>query len=227
MQADFDNFIEDLSQATIKTQEFSFYSHREAQLYLAQTRQKIRSMLDQGGSALIKGLQALAQHQGDAMRSHVAGVARKLLKNLDSGKQLNRIIEHEVLGNDNSLRYFCESASDFSDCSDYEVEACVMYVLIVFFSGNAQPYVYLGTMLWRREGIAVAQKFYSRIVKVIHDPALDYFAADCLIKSGHHFEAQQLLQQSLNNRLITTDNYRHVRQQIIELMATCGNTQAR
>lgn len=221
MQADLNNFIEELAQETIKSQALYFSSHREAQTTLAQTRQKIRSMLDQGGSALIKGLQALAQHQGDYMRSHVAGVARKLLKNLNSGKQLNRIIEHELFGNENSLRYFCETASDFSDCSDYEVEACVLYVLLVFFSGNAQPYVYLGSMLWRREGIAAAQNFYSKIVEVIHDPALDYFAADCLIKAGRGFLAHQLLEQSLQNELITTENYRQVHAQIIALMATC------
>ena len=221
MHKDLDSFIESLAQATIKQRDCGFSSHREAQNYLSQTKQQIRTVLEQGSTALLKGLQTLSQHQGDQIRCHVAGIAKKLLKHLNTGKQLNRIIEQELLGNDHALRYFCETANDFSECSDYEVEACVLTVLIAFFSGNAQPYVYFGTMLWRREGIVAAANFYSKIVEVIHDPALDYFAADCLLKSNRRAHARTLLQQSLQHQLITSDSYRHVRQEIISLMASC------
>lgn len=221
MHTDLDSFIETLAQAAVNERDFGFASHREAQHYLAQTRQKIREGLEQGSHTLIKGLQTLSQHQGDHIRCYVAGIARKLLKNLGAGKQLNRIIEQELIGNDHALRYFCETAGDFSQSSDYEVEACVLSVLLAFFSGNAQPYVYFGTMLWRREGIAVAERFYSKIVEVIHDPALDYFAADCLLQSNRRTQARALLQQSLQHERITSHSYRQVRQDIISLMARC------
>lgn len=221
MELNLDSFIEEFAHAAIQERDFSFSSHREAQAYLMQTRQKIRGLLDQGSTALVKGLQCLAQHQGDHMRTYVAGIARRLLKNIRSGKQLNHIIEHELIGNDHSLRYFCEAASDFSETTDDEVEACVLYVLIAFFSGNAQPYVYFGSMLWRREGIVAAERFYAKIVEVIRDPALDYFAADCMIKLNHRAEANELLQRSLQHQLIGTDNYRSVKQAITELMADC------
>jgi len=216
-----DNFIDNITNLVIQNQGLSFSTHREAQLHLDKTRTDIRKLMRQSNTLFVEGLNYFAKTSlGDA-HSYVTTVAAKLLKNLDSAKKLKKVIDTDIMSKELSLLYFSEAVSEFYECGDYHRELCVISVLIALFPLNAQPYVYYGSLVWRQEGKAAAEIFYSKIIDVIHDPALDYFAADCFIKNGNSGKARELLQNSQKNPLMAEDIYKNVKQHIHDLIEQC------
>jgi len=221
MFSESDNFIDNVTQVVLQNQGLHFASQREAQQHLDKTRTEIRSLMRQSNALFVEGLNHLAQNSLGHAHPYVATVAAKMLKNLDSAKKLKKIIDADVIGRELSLLFFSDAVNAFYDCGDYHKELCVISVLIALFPLNAQPYVYYGSLLWRKEGKESAEMFYSKIIEVIHDPALDYFAADCFIKNGNGGKARELLQNAQKNPLMAEDIYKNVKQHIHDLIGQC------
>jgi len=221
MFSESDSFISNITQLVMQNQGLQFTTHREAQQHLEKTRTEIRKLMRQSNALFVEGLQYLAQSSLGDLHAYVASVAAKMLKNLDSAKKLKKIIDADVLHKELSLLFFSDAVNEFHECGDYHKELCVISVLIALFPLNAQPYIYYGSLLWRKEGKAAAEMFYSKIVDVIRDPALDYFAADCYIKNGNRDQAKTLLLAAQKNPLMAEDAYKNVRQHVDELIAQC------
>ena len=95
----------------------------------------------------------------------------------------------------------------FYDCGDFQQEHSVISVFLTLFPLHPQPYACLATLIWRRDGIQAAQNFYEHIVDVFKNPLLDYFSADCFLKSGHAEKAKPLLQRAYRKAQDTLDQY--------------------
>lgn len=216
-----DIFIDNITQLVIQNQDLSFSSQREAQRHLDKTRTDMRKLMKESNALFIAGLHYLKEYEQSHTHTYVASVAGKILKSLDSAKKLQRVIETEVSNQEMSLYLFSEVVFDLVECGDYHKEVCVIAVVMSLFPLNAQPYVYYGSLLWRRDGKQAAEEFYSRIVEVFHDPALDYFAAECFIKNGNREKAKLLLQNAQNNQLMAQENYKNVKMNIQELIEQC------
>ncbi|MET3107434.1 hypothetical protein AAKU67_001498 [Oxalobacteraceae bacterium GrIS 2.11] len=182
MRIEFDKYLEGIAISVTQQQGLNFSNYNDAQQHLKKTKSEIYSYIQKGNELFMEGLRVLQEKNHGHVHGYVAGVADKLLKNLKSGKKLKRAVD-EVLQNEHSLRFFAEAAKSFYDCGDYHREQCVIAVLMGLFPLNPQPYIYLGSLIWRKDGIAAADLFYSNIIQVIQDPALYYFAADCFYKN--------------------------------------------
>ena len=216
-----DCFIDDITLRFVQSQGCNFTSHHEAQRHFEKTKLEIRKLIKQSNSQFIEGLSYLKECNQGPVHRYVSGVADKILKHLDSSKKLNKIIETDILNFDRSLLYFSDVINEFYDCGDFRKELCLISVVMALFPFNAQPYVYYGSLLWRQEGKDAADVFYTKIVEALHDPALDYFAADCFIKNGNREKAKKLLLQSQKNELLASEKYSNVKQNIQELIAQC------
>ncbi len=221
MSNDINQFIEAIAVKVAKEKGLHFSSERDAHQYLEKTKLQIRQLIKHGNSNFFDGLRYLCENDQGYVHSYVAGVANKILKNLDSAKKLNKIIETEIIKNDRSLLFFTDVINEFQIAGDFHREVCVLSVLMTLFPANPQPYVFYASFLWRSEGKAVAELFYSKITDLLEDPALDYFAADCFIKNGKRDKARELLQKSLGRELIAHQNYVSVKKNIQELMQKC------
>jgi len=209
--------IDSIAVNVIQHQGFSFSSHHELQRQVEQTRSEIRQSLKQGNALLMQGLTLLKENDC----GYVSEICKKLLKHSQSSKKISKIIDTEILNNDRSLSLFLESVSRFHDCGDFYKEECVLTAFISLFPDHPQPYAFYGTLIWRRDGINAADEFYSKLIKVIHEPGLDYFAADCFLKNGNKEKSKNLLQQTLNYQQTTQESYCGVKQKIIDLIQEC------
>jgi len=221
MHTELNQFIESIAVGAAKEKGLHFSSAREAQQYLEKSKLQIRQLIHEGNVNFFEGLQLLTENSEGHVRQFVAGVAGKILKNLDSTKKLNKIIEDDIIKNDRALLFFSDVINEIQEAGDFHKELCALSVLMTLFPANPQSYVYYAAYLWRKEGKAAAELFYSKITEVLQDPALDYFAADCFIKNGNRPKARKLLEKSLERGLISHENYDNVKKNIQELMERC------
>jgi tetratricopeptide (TPR) repeat protein len=166
---------------------------------------------------LMEGL-CILRDQG---QGYVASISKKIIQHLESSKKLSQLIENEIIKNEQSMSLFMDAVDSFYDCGDFHQEQCVISVMLALFPLNPQPYVYLGTLIWRRDGIAVAEHYYEKIVKVLVDPALDYFAADCFFKNGNKDQAKELLQRALDEAKKAPEMYQDTKPAMLALLEKC------
>jgi hypothetical protein len=93
---------------------------------------------------------------------------------------------------------------------------------MVLFPFHPQPYACYATLIWRKEGIEAAAAFYTQLVGAMEDPVLDYFAADCFIKSGNHTKARELIQRALAKTQPSLQEHQELRQHLLELTRRCN-----
>jgi tetratricopeptide (TPR) repeat protein len=211
----FDDQLDSIVANVIRQQGLSFSSHNEAQLYLKKIKRQIEDCCKQGSDLLIEGLKALQEKNHGYVHSYVAAMSTKLLKHLHSSKKLKTVIE-EITKNERSLLYFTEAVKGYVDCGDHQKELAVISVLLTLYPLNPQAYICFATLIWRTEGIAAADAFYSKVIELIQEPALFYFAADCFYKNGNKEKAKEIAQQALAKAEITNDSYG--RQHLLEFI---------
>lgn len=192
----------------------AFSSLKQAQQHQKQIKADLLTLFTQGERTLIKGLTCLAADDTGRVHSYVAGVCAKLSKHIDSSKKFNRIIESDIAGSKHALLLFSEVIEKFLNNGDAEQEQSVLMVMMVLFPFHPQPYLYLGTSVWRNEGIDAAAALYAEVLKVIPDPAIYYFAADCFYQKGDKKQAWKLLQSGLKAARGSPGVHDHVEQRI-------------
>jgi tetratricopeptide (TPR) repeat protein len=221
MSQEIEDFIDHVAANVAQQQELQFSSQQEARRYLEKTKLEIRHSLKEGNEVLMQGLNFIKEKNHGHVHGYTSAMADKLLKHLNSSKKLAQIIETEIMNNERALLFFSEMVGGFYDCGDFYQEECVISVFMALFPLNPQPYVFYGTMLWRRDGIDAAENFYDKILKVIQEPGLAYFAADCFYKNGQKKKAKDLLEQTLNCAQMSLEKYNDVKQQMLTLLGQC------
>jgi len=217
MVSDIEKQLEHAIALSAQYQGISFASHRETQRHLEKTKLEIRQSFLHCNAAMQEGLRYLKEMNC----GYVSVISAKLLKSLGSSKKLSKVIEQEILANDGAIEQFIEAINVFYEREESQIVQNAVTVLMRLFPLHPQPYIYLGTLIWRNDGIAAAEIFYSKIVEVIEDPALDYFAAECLYKNANKNKAKELLLRALHNTTTSPDMYRDIRQLIIKLLELC------
>lgn len=202
-----------------KQQDVSFSSQKQAQRYLDNLKEDIRHLFQQSNEALVKGLTYLSENNQGYAQNYVAGIAMKLLRRLGAGKTINQIIESEIWSNENALLFFAEAVDACIDRNDLEREQCAITVLMALFPLNPQPYIYLGSSIWRNEGIAAAASFYDKVANVLQSPPLSYFAAECFYQNGDKDKARQALQSALEQTPLSPE----LASEITQLLAQINN----
>jgi hypothetical protein len=198
MYLELENQLENIAVIVAKQQVGSFSSQRAAHLYLEKTKADIRQILKQSSPLLIKGLSYLTENDQGQAHSYVAGVSAKLLKHVDSSKKFNRIVESEIWTNDYSLTHFTEVLDEYIDCGDIDKEECLIGTVLALFPLNPQPYIYLGSLVSRKNGVEDAAAYYAKITEVIQNPALYYFAAECFYQNRDKDQAKKYYIARLN-----------------------------
>ena len=188
-----DAALEELAALMVQQQGIHFETHQEAEQHLKGTTLQLRELLQQSSATFVEGL----KHLAECDHHSVATIAKKLLKHIQSPKEMANIIENTILKDDHSLSMFSEAVNSFYGCGDFEVEESVISVLLTLFPLEPQPFACYGTMIWRKNGIEDAVTFYKSIVDLFESPILDYFAADCYAKAGRKVEAKKLLERGL------------------------------
>jgi hypothetical protein len=216
-----DDFIESVAIHVTQQKGVRFSSQKEAQRYIEKTKLEIHHSLKQGNQVLMQGLNFIKEKNHGHVHGYTSAVADKLLKHLNSSKKLAKIVETEIMNNSQALLFFSEMVGEFYDCGDFYQEECVIAVFMALFPLHPQPYVFYATMLWRRDGIQAAEAFYEKIITVIKDPGLNYFAADCFYKSDNQAKAKALLEETLNCEQLSLGDYSDIKQQILALLAQC------
>jgi predicted Zn-dependent protease len=217
LDQEIEQHIETVAALTAEQQGISFFSHREAQRHLDNVRAEVRSAFKHSNAALNNGLRYLKEMNC----GYVSTVSAKLLKHMHSSKKLAALISQEIEMRSDAAEQFIEAVNRFYDWEDNQTVMNAVAVLMRLFPLHPQPYIYLGTLIWRQNGIEAAVAYYGKIVEAIDDPALGYFAADCLYKSGDVQKAKQLLLRALDNEVTSSEVYADVRQNIIELLECC------
>ncbi|MET3106102.1 tetratricopeptide (TPR) repeat protein [Oxalobacteraceae bacterium GrIS 2.11] len=209
--------ITQLAQSAAQKKNLSFGSVGEADRYLANLRHELQLSAQEGSSLLVRGLAYCAELN----EASVSRLCTELLNHVDQPSRLTEIINRTVSCGDNVIDPFLAAMNHFYDCGDFEKEQCVIAVLLALFPLHPQPYVYLGTLIWRKDGTDAAERFYSKIVTIIEDPALDYFAADFFYQKGSPNQAKNLLLRALNNCEKSPVMYCDLQGQIRALLDQC------
>ena len=212
-----ENLIEQLAMSVLKHDGITFHSEKEASRHLERIKADLHHGLRQGNQMLTAGLHYLKE-LGDGFAASFSG---KVLKQLKSSKKLARLIEEEIVQNQQAMPLFLEGIKPFLETDDAHREQCVLSVMMALFPGFPQPYIFSANLLWREHGIDVADAFYTKLVEAIDDPALDYFAAHCFFKNGKTDEAKRLLDRALGHVSIQADNYADIRLWASSLRKQC------
>jgi hypothetical protein len=194
-----------------------FSSQQEAARYVERVKAEIRQAIKHSNAVMVEGLTCFKEMN----LGYVSTLSAKLLKHLDSSKKLAKLIEQEIVGNDQAAFEFINAVHQVYDCGDVQKEYNAILVLMRFFPLHPQPYIYYGSWLWRKEGIAAAENFYTKMVQEMEDPALDYAAADCLFKNKNKSKAKELLERALKNTETSLEMYGEVREMIVDLLGKC------
>jgi len=195
MEKKMDDYLEGLAVEVIKQQGIQFNSLKEEKIYLKKTTQQILQQLQQSNTSLKEGLTLLV----DKSHGYVADTCKKLLDNFDKPEKIISIVSAEVSQNPRAMEFFSEEVNRFYDCGDYHQEECVIAVLLNLFPLHPQSYACFATLLWRKDGIHVAQSFYEHIADAFNEPVLDYFAAHCLVNTDNKSRAHELLERAFTN----------------------------
>jgi tetratricopeptide (TPR) repeat protein len=217
MYNELENYVEKVAENIIQQQMLSFSSHAEAQKQFEKTKLQVRQSIQHNDALFLKGLNYLIELK----QGYVSTVAVELLKYLHEPEQVAAIIESQVMKNTEALPLFMEAMNHFYDCGDFAKERCVIAVFMGLFPMHPQPYIYLGTLIWRKDGIDEAESFYAKLIDALEDPALDYFAADCFYENGNTDKAKQILYRALRNTELSPVMYSDIRQQILALLERC------
>lgn len=220
MFSEIENYVAEVAEHIVQQQKLTFNSYDEAQRHLRSTHSELHQSIQQGNKLLMQGLMYFIEMK----LGFVSTTSSNILKHLDDVEKLSEIIESQIRKNDSALPLFMEAMSRFYDCGDFHKEQCVIAVLMGLFPLHPQPYVYLGTLIWRKDGIAAAEIFYTRIVKELEDPALDYFAAECFYEKGTINKAKEILQRALKNAEMSPAMYGDLKQEMLGLLKKCRRT---
>lgn len=218
MLNELDKYIENIAVDIAQQRGINFSTHKEAQHYLNRTKNEIHSHIQQGNTQFCEGLKYLQEKNHGYVHGYVSNVCDKLLAHAHSSKKIKKIID-EVMENELSLRFFTEAVKEFQDCGDYHKELCVIAVLMSLFPANPQAYICLGNLIWRKEGVAAADLFYTKIIEFVQDPATYYFAADCFYKNGDRKKAKETLLNALSKPDIDEDF--DAKQRLLDLLEKC------
>jgi len=205
--------IEQFATEMFRHQGIQFTTERDARRSLETTKSQIRLSLRQSNVMMKEGLTLL---RGLGL-GYVSALSNKLLNSLHSSKKLSRLIELEFVNNDQAMPQFMAAMTAMENCAEDQKQS-VITVLMALFPAHPQPYVYLGSAIWRTEGIAAAEIFYSSIVDAIENPALDYYAADCLYKNNNITRAKELLFRALQNLQESPERSEDLKREIIILL---------
>ena len=216
-QQDINKYIEDLAVAVTQQQGIQFKSLKDAEEHAKQTSQQIHHLFEQNSKLIQEGLRIYSEK----CTGFVADVSQRLLDNLGSPEEVNKIVTNELKENVDALKLFSEAANAFYDCGDFHVEQCVLSVFLMLFPVFPQPYACYATLIWRKEGISAAEAFYEQLVGAMEDPVLDYFAADCFVKAGNAKKAKELVQRALAKTQSSLHEHQELREQLAQLYRRC------
>jgi hypothetical protein len=217
MLNEIENCVAQLAENVVHQQMLTFSSHNEAQRYLEKTRLEMQLSIQHGNVLLAKGLRNFI----DTNHEFVSTTSAEILKSLEDPEKFSEIIGSRLMRNDSALQLFMDTANYFQDRGDVETELSVIAALMALFPLHPQPYVCLGSLIWREDGIAAAEQFYSRVVQAIEDPALDYFAAECFYRNRSVGKAKEILQRALINTDASPVMYTYIRLLIVALLERC------
>jgi predicted Zn-dependent protease len=209
-QHEFDAYLEELTDMVVRQQGLQFGTYKEAQRHVEEVKAKLKKILLQNNTTFVEGLRHLIG-AGDQI---VAEIAKKIFDNLDTPSKVADIIEVEIVQRKNALELFTKAVNGFYGCGDFHVEECVLSVLLTLFPMEPQPFACYGTMIWRKDGIAEAAAYYKKIVDMFESPVLDYFAADCYLKSENKADAKRVLDRAMLAVSNASDGYDDVGQLI-------------
>lgn len=212
-----ENLIEHMALAVLQHDGINYQSEKDARRHLERIKADLHQGLRQGNQMLTAGLHYLKE-LGDGF---AASFSAKVLKQIKSSKKLARLIEEEIVQNQQAMPLFLDGIKPFLETDDAHREQCVLSVLMALFPGFPQPYIFSANLIWREHGIDVAEAFYTKLVEAIEDPALDYFAADCFFKNGKTGEAKRLLDRALGHDSVHADNYEEIRMWASSLRKQC------
>jgi hypothetical protein len=195
--ASLDDQLDLIASEVVRHQEIQFSSAREVQNYLSKVKKDIRHLIDKNNQTFVKGLGYLSSDNQSMVPEFVANISAKLLRHIGSSKKISKIIETDILGNEQSLLMFADAIESYMDSGDIERELCVLTVMLMLFPLNPQPYLYFGASIERTEGLTVAAAYYAEAVKVFPHPIVCYFGAECFFKLGDKVTAKHLLQTGI------------------------------
>jgi tetratricopeptide (TPR) repeat protein len=221
MHNDSEALLDSIVDTVCKRRGKHFISQKESQQYLEQTKSEVLELIQQGDAMLIEGLHILEDCRGGHVRNYVSDTAALLLANLGSPKKLARTIE-KIWQNENSLLFFNDVIDSYTGCGDFEKEHRLIVVYMALFPCNPQPYIALGSLIWRRDGIAAAENYYFNVADAINNPVLDYFAAECFYKSGNKSRAKETLKRALVTAEKSPDEHSDTSARLQEFLEKCS-----
>lgn len=144
----------------------------------------------------------------------INNIASNILENFKNPEKVKEIIKTKIHDNPEIAEVFFYCVNDFYDCGDFDIENSLITVILTLFPLHPTPYIYLGTLIWRRNGLHKAEKYYNIIITMFDDPTLNYFAADCFSRAGDKNKAYDILESAKNN-LLGNDNMSNLLDEII------------
>ncbi|MET3107439.1 tetratricopeptide (TPR) repeat protein [Oxalobacteraceae bacterium GrIS 2.11] len=190
------NQIDELVSSVIQQQGLHFSSHNEAQQYLKKTRLEMHACFEHSVALLTEGLQHLQAKPDGYVRGYVSKQASRILNDLHTPQKLSAIVA-EITQDEHALLYFTQVVKELFDCGEDHKALSATTVLMALFPLDPQPYIFLGTIIWRKDGVTAAASYYEKMIEFIHHPAFCFFAADCFKKNGNRENAIAAIHRAL------------------------------
>ncbi|MCD6025490.1 MAG: hypothetical protein K0R08_9 [Solimicrobium sp.] len=191
MENEINNNIQELAAAQCQVRPLKSLKESARCAEQATTRE-IRHLFQQNMRMIKEGLNVFSRE----CDGFVAHFSEKLLGHLHSAEEVIKIIDSDIQKNEHAMELFLKAADSFYDSGNIYIEQCVLCVLLMLFPLHPQSYARYAILISRKESITVAESLYTHLVDSLEDPVLDYFTADCWLKSGHQIEAKKLIERA-------------------------------
>jgi hypothetical protein len=152
-------------------------------------RARVQGLLDGYDREFAAGLEILA-HRTEGEGAEVAG--RWLSKKDD----LDAFVKALAADWEASFQPLLASTTALYDKDDLHAAKSALAVLVGVYPLEPEPYVLLGSIVWRQNGLAAAATYYDALLQAMEHPVLNYFAADVFFNGGDRDRARELLKRA-------------------------------
>ncbi len=128
----------------------------------------------------------------------IEAIFKKVESNIEAINKNESKVKDMALIAEKDYQALFETAFQVYEKDKLEEASYMMSVLSLLQPLHVQPYILLGTIVWRQKGCAEACKMYNNFVQVLKDPLLYYYAADCYYHNKEKAEAKKLLTEAVD-----------------------------
>ncbi len=124
------------------------------------------------------------------------GAARKVVDKIKNVQVVEVLFKFDLL-TEQDFSILNLTAMRVYESGDLDTANTLFAYIAVLFPFQIQPYIFLTTIAWRREGVEKAVAIYEQLIKALKNPLLFLYAGDCFKFAGKKKEAKKIFEEAI------------------------------